>query len=279
MGIVDSRLCGVMAVGKNKRLSKGKKGKGKKVVDPFTKKEWYDIKAPSNFTVRSCGKTPVTRTTGTKIASEMLKGRVFELCLADLNKDEDQAYRKIYLQCEEVQGHYCLTQFYGMNFTTDKLRSMVRKWQSLIEAWVDVKTTDGYVMRLFCIGFTKKRQNQLKKTCYANSSQQKLIRKKMRDIMVRESTSCELKELVNKFIPEVIGKEIEKACHGIYPLQNVAIRKVKMLKKPKFDITKLLEAHGDSGNAAVDKGTTVKTADGEEVDPLGRPVDAAPVTA
>lgn len=73
----------------------------------------------------------------------MLKGRVFELCLADLNKDEDQAYRKIYLQCEEVQGHYCLTQFYGMNFTTDKLRSMVRKWQSLIEAWVDVKTTDG----------------------------------------------------------------------------------------------------------------------------------------
>ena len=268
-----------MAVGKNKRLSKGKKGKGKKVIDPFTKKEWYDIKAPSNFSVRACGKTPVTRTTGTKIASEMLKGRVFEICLADLNKDEDQAYRKIFLQCEEVQGHYCLTQFYGMNFTTDKLRSMVRKWQSLIEAWVDVKTTDGYVMRLFCIGFTKKRQNQLKKTCYANSSQQKLIRKKMRDIMVRESTSCELKELVNKFIPEVIGKEIEKACHGIYPLQNVAIRKVKMLKKPKFDITKLLEAHGDSGNAAVDKGTTVKTADGEEVDPLGRPVDAAPVTA
>merc|ERR1712070_1187022 len=219
---------------------------GKKIVDPFTKKEWYDIKAPSNFSVRSCGKTPVTRTTGTKIASEMLKGRVFELCLADLNKDEDQAYRKIFLQCEEVQGRYCLTQFYGMDFTTDKLRSMVRKWQSLIEAWVDVKTTDGYVMRLFCIGFTKKRQNQLKKTCYANSSQQKLIRKKMRDIMVRESTSCELKELVNKFIPEVIGKEIEKACHG---------------------------------NAAVDKGTTVKTADGEEVDPLGRPVDAAPVTA
>ena len=34
-------------------------------LDPFLKKEWYDIKAPSNFSVRSCGKTPVTRTTGT----------------------------------------------------------------------------------------------------------------------------------------------------------------------------------------------------------------------
>jgi ribosomal protein S3AE len=133
-----------------------------------------------------------------EIASDMLKGRVFELCLADLNKDEDQAYRKMYLQCEEVQGHYCLTQFYGMNFTNDKLRSMVRKWQSLIEASVDVKTLDGYVMRMFCIGFTKKRMNQLKKTCYANGSQQKQIRKKMRDIMTREASTCELKELVAK---------------------------------------------------------------------------------
>jgi len=248
-----------MAVGKNKRLSKGKKGKGKKIVDPFTKKEWYDIKAPSNFTARTCGKTPVTRTTGTKIASEMLKGRVFDICLADLNKDEDQAYRKIKLQCEEVQGSACLTQFYGLEFTTDKLRSMVRKWQSLIECNVDVKTTDGYVMRLFCIGFTKKRQNQLKKTCYANSSQQKLIRKKMRESMTNHATTCDLKELVNKFIPEVIGKEIEKACHGVYPMHNVHIRKVKMLKKPKFDITKLLEAHGDSGPAPMeDTGSKVK---------------------
>ena len=38
------------------------------------------------------------------------------------------------------------------------------------------------------------------------------------------------------------GKEIEKATQGIYPLQNTAIRKVKILRAPKFDITKLLES-------------------------------------
>ena len=88
---------------------------------------------------------------------------MFEICQADLKKDEDQAYRKIKLCCEEVQGHYCLTQFHGLSFTTDKLCSMVRKWQTLVEASVDVKATDSCVMRMFCIGFTKKRLNQLKK--------------------------------------------------------------------------------------------------------------------
>lgn len=63
----------------------------------------------------------------------------------------------------------------------------------------------------------------------------------MTEIMIKESQSCDLKELVAKFIPESIGKEIEKATAGIYPLQNTLIRKVKILKAPKFDLGKLME--------------------------------------
>ena len=68
----------------------------------------------------------------------------------------------------------------------------------MIEAHVDVKTTDGYLLRLFCIGFTKKRQNQLKKTCYAKSSQVRAIRKKMVDTITKEVSSNDLKEVVKK---------------------------------------------------------------------------------
>jgi small subunit ribosomal protein S3Ae len=233
-----------MVQGKNKRM--GKKGAKKRAADPFTKKDWFDIKAPNMFVTRICGKTMVNRTQGTHIASDALKGRVFEVSLADLqSKDEDQAFRKVKLRAEDVQGKNILTNFYGMDFTTDKLRSLVRKWQTLIEAHVDVKTTDNFTLRVFCIAFTKKRQNQIRKTCYAQSSQIRQIRKKMVDIITRES-ACDLKDLVLKFIPEVIGKEIEKACTGIYPLQNVFIRKVKLVKAPKIDTSKLLELHGDT---------------------------------
>ncbi|KAK2637779.1 hypothetical protein Ddye_025574 [Dipteronia dyeriana] len=98
---------------------------------------------------------------------------------------------------------------------------------------------------MFCIGFTKRRPNQVKRTSYAQSSQIRQIRRKMKEIMINQASSCDLKALVLKFIPETIGLEIMKATSGIYPLQNVFIRKVKILKAPKFDLGKLMEVHGD----------------------------------
>jgi len=256
-----------MAIGKNKRLTKGKKGGKKKASDPFQRKELYNIKAPSIFATRNAGKTIITRTTGTKIASEGLKGRIFELSLADLNGgDESQGFRKIRLVAEDVQGNEIFTNFHGLDMTRDKLCSLIRKWQTLIEANVDVRTTDGYVLRLFAIAFTKKQQNQaIKSSAYAQSGQVRNIRKKMLDIINEEASKCDLKELVQKFIasPDSIADEIEKKCRSIFPLQNVFIRKVKVLSKPKFDLVKLMELHGDAGNedtgVALDKVAAANT--------------------
>merc|ERR1719229_1873922 len=209
--------------------------------------------APSVFGVRQCGKTLVSRTQGTKIASEQLKGRVLEMNLADLNNDEDQAHKKVRLCIEEVQGRNCLTDFHGLTLTRDKLYSLVRKWHTMIEAHVDVKTTDGYIVRLFVIAFTKRRADQVKTNCYAQTAQIRKIRKKMVEIMTKEAGKMQLRDLVKKLIPESIGKEIEKQTQGIFPLKDVLIRKVKIIKKPKFDITKLMELHGEGdGDAGVE---------------------------
>ena len=63
-----------------------------------------------------------------EIASDGLKGRVFEVSLADLQNDE-VACRKFKLITEDVQGKNCLTNFHGMDLTRDKMCSMVKKWQ------------------------------------------------------------------------------------------------------------------------------------------------------
>jgi len=232
-----------MALGKNKKLGK-KKGQKKK-ADPFLKKEWYTVRAPAVFPKKEIGKTVVTKTQGTKIARDSLLGREFEVSLADLKDNcEASAFLKFRLKVEDVNGSNCLTGFHGMDVTTDKLRSLVRKSQTLIECYVDVRTTDGYALRLFCIGFTKRAQNQTRKTSYALTSQVKAIRKKMQEIVLKEASSGDLNELTNKLMSESIGTEVQKHTQAIYPLKDVLIRKVKMLRTPKLDAAKLLEAHG-----------------------------------
>ena len=45
---------------------------------------------------------------------------MYECNLADLQKDEDQAFRKIKLKCEDISGKNVLTNFHGMDFVRDR---------------------------------------------------------------------------------------------------------------------------------------------------------------
>jgi len=136
---------------------------------------------------------------GLEIASEGLKGRVIETSLTDLKKVDqgaEKAYRKIRLVVEDVEGSSCYTNFHSMSITRDKLCSLIRKWQTTIEAYVDVKTQDDYFLRLFVIGFTTRVQRQLRATSYATKSKIKLIRKRMTEILIRAVQQNTLKTLI-----------------------------------------------------------------------------------
>merc|ERR1739842_6672 len=111
-------------------------------------------------------------------------GRVYEVSLADLQNENDaeRSFRKFKLVCEEVQGKNCLTNFHGMGLTTDKLRSMVKKWQTLIEANCDVKTTDGD-SEAFLHRIHQKARDVHKEDRLCTGGQVRNIRKKMIDII------------------------------------------------------------------------------------------------
>jgi len=231
-----------MAVGKNKRKPRTKK----KVVDPFKRKQWFSIKAPGMFRESFVGRTVVNKTSGNNLSSDALKGRVFQVSLGDLNNDEELSYKTIHLIAEDVVGDEVLCNFHGMSFASHKLKSLIRKWRTLIEAIVDINTSDGYKVRLFVIGFTKKRPNQRRITSYATSAQIRQIRKKIFEIVKRESADTDLRSLFKKLILETISNRIETETQGIYPLNNVYVHKLKILNKPPFDRVKLNEIQNES---------------------------------
>jgi small subunit ribosomal protein S3Ae len=132
-----------------------------------------------------------------------------------------------------------------MDTTKDHLCSLIRKWHSLIEATVYVKTSDGFLLRLFPIAFTKRGDKQFKATTYAKRSQVKQIRKKMVEIITKAVSKSTLKDVVDKLINEKIPVEITQQVKKIFPIQNCIIRKVKTIKRPRFDISQLLSMQSD----------------------------------
>merc|ERR1712184_174688 len=113
------------------------------------------------------------------------------------------------------------------------------------------KTTDNYHLRVFITAFTKKAGNeQVKKTTYAQSQQVKQIRKKMTELVVSQVSN-----------PDINAAEIVKAAQPIYPIQDCYVSKIKVVKKPKVDLHRLAELHGEAGVKVNAKGERVDRGD------------------
>ena len=242
-----------MSLGKNKKnFSKGRKGAKKKVGERFLKKEWWKVKAPGMFMKRFFTYSPVNQTVSKKLASESMKGRVFEANLGDLNTGYE-TNKKIKLIVEDANGQNkeALTNFYGLECTRDYLCSLIKKWHTLIDTFVDCKTNDGFLMRFFIVAFTSKNPEQKKAICYANRSQVRQMRAIMTKIITKVCKASSLKELVGKVLGNELIDEITKKCKHIFPLESVTIRKVKSIKRPRIDMTQLNAMHVESTFAGV----------------------------
>lgn len=175
---------------------------------------------------------------------DSIKGRVVEACQADLAPGQDSfGWRKIKLVVDDTRGRDALTSFYGVDMTRDQFCALIKKRKTLIEAVQDVKSQDGYIVRVFSVAFTKESAGQKKKTNYAMSSQQKEIRRRMNEIVAREISKANANQILTLFTSEAVEKKITKEITKIYPVRNVRVRKIKVIQRPKVDSTKLADMH------------------------------------
>lgn len=90
----------------------------------------------------------------------------------------------------------------------------------------------------------------------------------MMEIMTREVQTNNLKLVANRFIPDGIGKDIEKACQSLYPLHDVFVGTVKMPRELTFESGKLMELYSEGSRSGKATGgetrANVEAADGDE---------------
>lgn len=89
-----------------------------------------------------------------------------------------------------------------------------------------------------CMGLTGKCGTQTRTTSHAQHRQDQIG--KAVEILQEEATN-DLKEF--NLLPGRMGKIGEKAFQFLYPLHDVPVKKVKMLKKIRFGLGKLLKLH------------------------------------
>ncbi|AFP65291.1 40S ribosomal protein S3A (nucleomorph) [Chroomonas mesostigmatica CCMP1168] len=230
-----------MTIYKNKRLSKaGREGK-KKPIDSIEKKEWIFVKTPMNFGSNIFGHTLLNKSTS---SIPNINNKIFNVSLADINENEKDSFVKIKLKGSKLEygdllgfenEKKCLTDFYGSEITRDKLSSMVKKWQTTIESAIDIKTEDGFFLRIFWIAFSKKKKGQLKKAFYLNSSQIRAIRRKISEIILQITNKRILANLLigDIYFSRHINNQIVRVCRKIAPIHSFYFRKIKMLKEKR----------------------------------------------
>jgi small subunit ribosomal protein S3Ae len=234
-----------MTFGKNKGLSKkGGKGQKKNERHAFSKKEWFKlISAPAFGNPKPIGWIPCNTTIGKRRAEENVIGRICEVVQADINVEKNSQFhwRKVKMEVEKVEGGCLYTSFNGMSITREKIMSSLKKRQSLIDLCADVKTQDGFIVRIFAILCTKPVKGQKKVNSYAKSSEVKKIRKNLTKTLLDTAAKSEINKFADLILSDHLTTTLERQANKIYPIRLCLLTKVKVLKKSKIDVGKLVE--------------------------------------
>ncbi|MCS7118541.1 MAG: 30S ribosomal protein S3ae [Archaeoglobaceae archaeon] len=192
-----------------------------RVKDKWTTKKWFTLIAPEYFGMTEVGETPAN-------SPEIVVGRTVETTLADLTGDtsNQNPYKKLVFKVHKVAGEKAYTKFHRFELMREYLNSLVRRRTSKIEDVVDIKTADGYMVRVKPVVFTVKR---------CKTSQRRAIRAISRQVILSKS-SLNFVQFLQECILGKIPSEIYKGTKKIYPIRRVEVRRIELLSEPKTGV-------------------------------------------
>lgn len=192
----------------------------RKVKDRWKAKNWYQILAPSIF-----NNVPVAETLAE--SPESLMGRVSEVSLQDLTNDFRKSHIKLLFSIDKIEQNTAHTQLKGTQLTSDYLRRMIRRRKSRVDGVFNVETRDGALVTVKPFAIAEKR---------IQSSQKKLIRNVMKEVIAKEGKVKTLNAFVRECIDGKIGSEIYKNCKVYYPVKRIEVNKIEVKRLPTIII-------------------------------------------
>ena len=190
--------------------------KAKNIRDKWRGKSWYMIVAPPFFGNIELGSVPAQD-------PQLLIGRVVEATLYDITGDFSHMYLKMFFQINELDGKTAKTLFKGHEYSRDYLRSLVRRRTTKVDGLFNLKTKDGYKLRIAVSALTLSR---------IKTSQEQLIRSIMQRIIKEKSQILMLDSFVQEMVLGKIASDIYNEAKKIAPLRHVGIRKSKLVGAP-----------------------------------------------
>jgi len=184
--------------------------------DPWALKKWFSVHAPSYLGGVFIAEVPAAE-------SQKLLMRTLEVSLYDLTKDISHLPIKLKFQIHKVDGLQAFTRFKGLELTRDYLRSLVRKGTSKVAAVAEVKTRDGWVMRVTVLAVTTHR---------IGTAQKSAMRKRMIETLMKKASEMDIGQFLKEALEGVMAADLFVAGKKIAPLRKVELAKIKVLRYP-----------------------------------------------
>lgn len=188
----------------------------RRVRDRWRVKSWYTIVSPPYFGGKEIGGTPSGD-------PKSLVGRVIETSLYEFTGDPADQRTKLFFQVTNTENAKAYTIFKGHEYGRDYLRSLVRRGSTRIDGVFDLKTKDGYKMRISIVAFSLVR---------VKTSQENAVREIMRRIVGEKANTLNFDQFAHELVMEMITRDIYNEAKKIFPIRQVGAWKSKLAGLP-----------------------------------------------
>jgi small subunit ribosomal protein S3Ae len=156
---------------------------------------------------------------------EKLVGRRTIVSHQDLSGDYSKAHVKLVFEVYAIKGNDALTRFIGHDFRKDYVIRLARRRKTKIDGVFDLKTKDGYVVRIKPLAIAEKR---------IKTTQEKGIRKAIGIVVDDFADRMTFSEFVKAMLSGEIADSATKECRTIFPVRKLEIKKSQVISFPEI---------------------------------------------